>query len=170
MAVSTPDHSRLSRRALLRGSFREPSPLRPPWALDESRFTDACTGCGDCIAACPEQVLARAGGGLPRFDPGRSECTFCGDCVAACEAGAFDPGLSPPWRVRASVGDACLPANGVVCSSCREVCPESAIRVPPGARGAATVDADRCTGCGACVGICPTGAIALSHAPLEEAA
>ena len=170
MAVSIHDRPGLSRRDLLRGRLRAPSPLRPPWALDESRFTDACTGCGDCIAACPEQVLVRAGGGLPRFEPERGECSFCGDCAAACKAGAFDPATSPPWGIRALVGDGCLPANGVVCSSCREACPESAIRVPPGARGAATVDADCCTGCGACVGICPTGAITLAHAPVEEAA
>ena len=62
-----------------------------------------------------------------------------------------------------------LQAQGVVCASCREVCPASAIRVPPGARGAATVDPETCTGCGACVAPCPVDAIALHHASAMEA-
>lgn len=164
MAVTTP----LSRRALFFGRAATGNPvLRPPWALQATAFDARCTRCDACVAACPEQVLARGPDGLPRFDPNAGECTFCGDCAAACETGALDATLSPPWELRARVGDGCLPAHGVVCASCREICPESAIRVPPGGRGAAVVDAERCSGCGACVGICPTAAITLAHAPLE---
>ena len=141
--------------------------LRPPWAIDASLFAARCTRCDACVDACPEQVLLRDGDGLPRFDPARGECTFCGDCVQACASGALQPAVSPPWELRALVQDGCLPAHGVVCASCREVCPESAIHVPPGGLGAATVDAERCSGCGACVGICPAGAIALAPLPLE---
>ena len=78
--------------------------------------------------------------------------------------------MSPPWELRASVHEGCLPAHGVVCASCREACPESAIRVPVGGRGPAVVDAARCSGCGACVGICPVGAIGLAPLSLEAVA
>ena len=44
-----------------------------------------------------------------------------------------------------------------------------ATRVRPGARGAATVDPETCTGCGACVAPCPVDAIALHHASAMEA-
>ena len=89
--------------------------------------------------------------------------------MAACGSGAFEPARDPPWTLVAGVADTCLSAQGVVCASCREVCPASAIRVPPGARGAATVDPETCTGCGACVVPCPVDAIALHHAPAMEA-
>ncbi|AKC86338.1 ferredoxin-type protein NapF [Pseudoxanthomonas suwonensis] len=158
----------MTRRALLFGRQPAETPaLRPPWALSEPAFASRCTRCDACVRACPEQVLARGADGLPRFEPSRGECTFCGDCAQACTSGALDAALSPPWELRAQVGPDCLPAHGVVCASCREVCLESAIHVPPGARGAATVDPERCTGCGACVGLCPAMAIALVHAPLE---
>ncbi|UWX03846.1 ferredoxin-type protein NapF [Pseudoxanthomonas sp. NC8] len=161
----------LTRRALLFGE----SPvgtvaMRPPRAVEAGLFAERCTRCDDCVRACPEQVLVRDGDGLPRFDPTRGECTFCGDCVQACASGALQASVAPPWELRASVHEGCLPAHGVVCASCREVCPESAIHVAPGARGAATVDAARCSGCGACVAICPVGAITLAALPQEAMA
>lgn len=137
--------------------------LRPPWALDESRFVEACSGCGDCVAACPQQVLVRGAGGLPAFDPRLGECTFCGDCAAACGEAAFGPRDAPAWTLQASLGDACLAANGIVCSSCRDACGEAAIAFPP-QRGVPVPqlrDA-RCSGCGACVPACPAGAISLA--------
>lgn len=156
------------RRALLRGRVHAPPVLRPPWALDASHFVDACTGCGDCVAACPEGVLRIGGGRLPEFDPRLGECSFCGDCAVACAAPAFRAVSAVPWTLRAQVGDACLAARGIVCSSCRDACGEAAITFPqtrtvPGPR----IDADRCTGCGACVAGCPSAAIALVHAPQE---
>ncbi len=161
----------LSRRALLFGrSTVEPAGPRPPWALGEPFFAGACTRCDDCIRACPEAVLVRGTEGLPRFDALAGECTFCRACAEACGTGALDPSISPPWEWRARVGEDCLPGRGVVCSSCREVCPASAIRIAPGARGAARIEASACTGCGACVAICPGDAITLVHSPLEQPA
>ena len=163
--------SMLTRRSLLFGRQATEAPaLRPPWALPESDFASRCTRCDACVRACPEQVLVRGGDGLPRFVATSGECTFCGDCVQACESAALDASISPPWGLNARVGDGCLSGRGVVCASCREACPETAIHVAPGARGPAVVDAERCTGCGACVGICPAGAIALSSEPLEMTA
>lgn len=157
----------LSRRKLLFGAG--PCGPRPPWAIPEARFVEYCTSCDACIGACPERVLGHAADGLPRFDPaaGSGECTFCGACVEACGTGALQRTRLPPWDLRATVAEACLAGSGIVCASCREVCPERAIRVPPGGRGAASVDALRCTGCGACVGVCPASAISL--AGMEEA-
>lgn len=163
MPATLPDRSRSSRRALLRGRLRAEPVLRPPWALEEAAFTDACTGCGDCVRACPEQVLVQGAGGLPVFDPTLGECSFCTDCASACRVGVFGPVDQAPWTLHAVVGSACLAANGVVCSSCRDACGVAAIRFAP----ARTVPipevlADRCTGCGACVAGCPTGAISLA--------
>lgn len=165
-APGLPDRSR---RALLRGRLRPASVLRPPWALDAARFAAACTGCGACVEACPQAVLARADGGLPEFVPARGECTFCGDCAAACPEGAFAPVHEAPWSLRATVGEGCLAVRGIVCMSCRDACGDAAIRFPPThAVPRPRVDADRCTGCGACVGACPAGAISLAAAAALE--
>ncbi|WP_386070407.1 ferredoxin-type protein NapF [Tahibacter sp. UC22_41] len=160
-----------SRRALLFGRSEAapaPRPFRPPWARPEPEFTAACTRCDACIRQCPQHVLVRGADGLPRFDPRAGECTFCGNCVSACTQGAFDRSRDPPWSLLAQVADTCLSALSIVCTSCRETCPTSAIRIPPAARGAASVDASRCTGCGACVSVCPVDAISLHHAEIPE--
>ncbi|GMV30488.1 MAG: hypothetical protein AMXMBFR59_26130 [Rhodanobacteraceae bacterium] len=159
----------LSRRALLfgRAQAAPPPALRPPWAKAGPAFAAACTRCDACIRQCPAQVLVRGDDGLPRFDARAGECTFCGRCAEACSSGAFDQRLDPPWNLVAHVAGDCLAARGVVCASCRDACPAAAIRIPPGARGAATVDADHCTGCGACVATCPVDALILQHAPAE---
>jgi ferredoxin-type protein NapF len=61
----------------------------------------------------------------------------------------------------AAISDACLAHAGVVCQACSDACPEHAIRarLRRGGPPLAVVDEDRCTGCGACVPVCPVGAL-----------
>jgi len=168
---STPSSPDASRRALLFGRRAATAPLRPPWALDENDFLDACTACGACVERCPERVIVRGAGGRPVFDPRLGECTFCGECERACTPRALDRSASDePWTLKALAGEACLPRHGVVCSSCRDACPERAIAFPLTARvPLPAIDNARCTGCGACVSVCPTQAIALSARATETA-
>src|SRR5690606_16051256 len=103
------------------------------------------------------------------LDAARFAAACRGDCAAACPEGAFAPVHEAPWSLRATVGEACLAVRGIVCMSCRDACGDAAIRFPPThAVPRPRVDADRCTGCGACVGACPAGAISLAAAAALE--
>lgn len=44
-------------------------------------------GCGDCVAVCPTEAIARPEGRPATLDLGR--CVFCSACVAACPTGAI---------------------------------------------------------------------------------
>lgn len=66
---------------------------RPPGALPDAEFLAACTRCGACIEACPEETLAVGPDGYPIADVGRRPCHLCRTvpCVAACAPGALRP-------------------------------------------------------------------------------
>lgn len=138
--------------------------LRPPWVVVD-RFLDLCTRCGACVGACPERIVKRGSGGFPELDFQRGECTFCGKCAAACPEPLFDIAAPKPWDAAAFISDRCLPRRGVICQSCKDACQAAAIIVAPARVPIPTVDIDRCTGCGACVAICPVDAIDVVGRP-----
>ena len=159
----------ISRAQFLRGDRGGEKPvLRPPWALRESRFAEACDGCGDCVPACPERILKVNGRGLAEIDFSAGGCTFCGDCAVACPTGAIsrsggDPGKA--WQLTAGISADCLAMNGTACVRCIESCPEDAILARPALRGRTEMEVARadCTGCGACVASCPVRAIHITR-------
>lgn len=156
----------VSRRQFLRGTFKTANaPRRPPWALAEDRFIAACSGCGDCVTACPTRVIIRVGR-FPEIDFGRGECNFCGACATACTDGALlrqNPQTSP-WNIKARLAATCLAQRGVECRICGEHCGPAAIRFSPrlGGPPLAEIDVAACTGCGACVAPCPVAAISIA--------
>lgn len=155
----------LSRRNVLRGQSRIALLPRPPGAGRARAFAQACTQCGDCARACPEEIILRDGEGFPVLDMRAGGCTFCGACAEACEAGALVAGRPFGWR--AGVGEACLSLSGTGCRICEDQCDAVAIRfrLQLGGRAEPLFDEARCTGCGACIAPCPAGAIALH--PIE---
>lgn len=48
---------------------------------------DACTGCGECIAACPVAALGQRDGRAALVSPER--CTYCSICEDLCPARAI---------------------------------------------------------------------------------
>ena len=156
-----------SRRAFLRGKFGKTAKtaLRPPWSKADPQFSDACSRCYACIAACPERIIVSGDGGFPEIDFNCGECVFCRACVEACAEPVFwDPDEIYPWEIVAAVGDSCLAYHGVFCQSCRESCEAGAIAFPlkPGRTVVPSINAERCTGCGACVSVCPVAAVSVA--------
>jgi ferredoxin-type protein NapF len=171
----------MARRAFLRGQSLRVSALshRPPWAVDETLFTDLCTRCGTCVSACPTGLLTQGAGRFPEADFRQGHCTFCMACVHACEAESTRQGVSrqspalafspylPPWSLQATIGTACLPRQGVLCRSCEDHCEAGAIRFAPklGYPAQPDIMVSCCTGCGGCIATCPTYAISMLNPP-----
>ena len=155
----------LSRRGFLTGAQALPFRPLPPGADPQS--LKACTGCGDCVTACPQDILRISAGRVAiSFDAG-SECTFCNACAQACPEQVF---AAPAVMAHVmTITDACLARRGITCMSCRDACPEQAIRMIPriGDPFLPDLSATACTGCGACLSPCPVDAIAI--APKDRA-
>lgn len=71
--------------------------------------------------------------------------------------------------IKAEIGTACIAFKQVVCRSCGDACEARAIRFKLRAGGVAVpvLDAESCTGCGACIAPCPVAAIAF-HRALDQ--
>jgi electron transport complex protein RnfB len=92
---------------------------------------DKCTGCQQCVAACPRNVIA--------MRPVSSHVQV--KCLSA------DKGV----QVRKICSTGCIG-----CGLCAKTCPFDAIAIE---NNLARIDYDKCRNCGLCVVKCPTGAI-----------
>ncbi len=158
----------MSRASLLHGRLREAPPaIRPPWARSEAAFLASCDRCGRCARACPEDIIVLGRDGVPEVDFRRGACGFCRDCLEACSAGALADTGQAPWFTVAEFAFSCLSVQGVICRLCAERCEAAAISFRPALGGYALpeVDAEACTGCGACVQICPVAAVQIMGRP-----
>ena len=155
----------LNRTQFLRGQFAGKLPLRPPWAVEETRFTELCERCDDCINVCHANIIRRGDAGFPEMDFSHSGCDFCRACSQACPSGALQKHASTIWSLRASIESHCLVQRGVICCSCGDVCEHSAIRFRPRVGGHFQIELNQelCTGCGECVSLCPVQAIEIRH-------
>ena len=135
-----------------------------PW-VKEAQFTDLCTQCGECIKQCPTKIIHPGDGGFPRVDFQHGECTFCYQCAEACPEPLFLPKTEPAWQARAVIEDSCLATKNIDCRSCGDSCEPFAIRfkLAVGSVAQPQIDMASCTGCGACVSVCPTSAITIKN-------
>ena len=133
---------------------------------------DHCSACGDCLSACPQTILSADRNGRPELSFQCAECTFCGACADACPEPVFDDPRGAPWLLKASIAGSCLLKSGVTCQSCTDACEAEALRFDMRVRpsGAIRIELDACTGCGACVAVCPVSAITVRDDRHEAAA
>ncbi|PKF50660.1 ferredoxin-type protein NapG, partial [Enterovibrio nigricans] len=167
-------------------------PIRPPGALEESDFLNACVRCGLCVRDCPYDTLKLAtllspvAAGTPYFDARSIPCEMCEDipCVIACPSGALDRSLTDITEARMGTAvlidhENCLNWQGLRCDVCYRVCPliDEAITLEPmhnqrtgkHAKLIPMVNAARCTGCGLCEHACVLDETAIKVVPISLA-
>ncbi len=88
---------------------------------------DLCTGCGQCVSACPKKLIDM----IPYRAAVTAPCS-------GCEKGSVT-------RKRCASG--CIG-----CGKCEKLCKHGAVRI---IGGHPVIDYAKCVGCGECVGACP---------------
>ncbi len=141
--------------------------LRPPGAISERAFLQACTRCDKCINACPKDAIQRVPkkhGFLimdtPYIDPVKVPCVMCNDlpCIPACPDGALLP--VPGGREEAKMGYAildkkkCQAYGDTFCQQCIIDCPIPGVITQKDQKP--IINKKTCTGCGVCVRSCST--------------
>lgn len=166
--------------------------LRPPGALAEKDFLAACTRCGQCVQACPYDMLHLASlissmeAGTPYFVARDKPCEMCVDipCMKACPSGALSEELTDINDARMGLAvlldhETCLNWQGLRCDVCYRVCPliDKAItleevhndRTQIHAKLIPTVHSNSCTGCGKCEQACVLEEAAIKVLPIDLA-
>lgn len=151
----------VTRRRFLTGGKPSLNPIYPPWSGDETLFSTRCTTCHACVEACETAIVQPGSRGIPviRFDAG--ECLFCYACAQACPESLFLAQTQSPWSLKSVIGQGCLAKQAVECRRCQDGCDVRAIVFQPSLKGIwqPVSVSDSCTGCGACVALCPTSVI-----------
>lgn len=149
-------------RDLTREEVVEPGHPRPPGAVPEADFQLLCTGCGDCVTACPFGAIGQypenSGvlSGTPAMNPNDAACHLCDGlpCAVACPEAALIP--VPVTDVFLGLAriltDKCFVYKGPECGACAPACPPKSLRM---VAGKPEITSDTCTGCGLCREACP---------------
>lgn len=153
------------------------SMIRPPASLPESDFFSTCLRCGNCMRACPMDIIR------PSFDP--RDCAGlltpfisfshgyclpqCSKCGAVCPSGAigrfsvFDKKSLVMGIARIDVAN-CLLLRFKECDRCRFYCEYDAVSIRTSDMDFKTwpeIELNRCVGCGACAVVCPARVITI---------
>ncbi len=145
--------------------------LRPPCAGNAKNLSRRCTGCGDCMNACPHNAIIMISNSeketpLPTIDPEQVPCQMCEEipCVTVCTTGAMDPGNNRKIGRARIKKNTCFAHNGQVCDYCFDRCPQKNKAISMKGR-LPVVNDEHCTGCGICVYYCPAAGKGVAVIP-----
>jgi ferredoxin-type protein NapG len=166
--------------------------IRPPGALPEEDFLNACTRCGMCVQDCPYGILKlselgdNVANGTPYFTARTNPCEMCEDipCIPACPTNALDHSLTDIDKSRMGLAvlidqETCIAFRGLRCEVCFNVCPlqGKAIKIETRANTRTGMHAifppvvfsEYCTGCGLCEKVCILEESAIKVLPIRLA-
>jgi ferredoxin-type protein NapF len=135
--------------------------IYPPYYDKKENFLK-CNECEskDCLVACEEEII-QIQNGYPTLNFQKSGCTFCDECAKACKLNVLSL-ENKKEKINAEMiinPNKCIAWNQTICFSCQEACEEYAI-IYKGMFNP-VIDLEKCTGCGFCVGVCPTNSIEI---------
>ncbi len=148
--------------------------LRPPGAVEEKRFKEICSRCGECVRVCPAHAIkidhsGMNGEGAPYIDAEMSPCVACDGlyCMQTCPSGALQPTALADIAMGTAVwrSEQCLRTTGQECSSCVDLCPVGLAAIKLSETGGIEVTPQNCIGCGVCQQACPTYPKSISVIP-----
>ena len=152
--------------------------LRPPGALPEYQFKTVCARCGNCIKACPTNIIQSSfdlndpvGILTPKLNFSQSYCLpDCSLCGNVCPSGAITT-FTIEQKKQLFIGTAqidmnkCLLTDNKECDRCKFYCEYDAIEIKNSDSDFSDypqVITDLCVGCGACKIACPTEAVEIN--------
>ncbi len=130
---------------------------RPPTALSESEFLKTCNGCGNCVTACPNDIISIRNQ-VAELDLELSYCSHCHKCNEVCPTSALSHSVSDS-SMRPKINSNCNPQTAFYCAECQYNCPVGAISVQKNNKP--SVDMGLCNGCNQCGYNCPASAISI---------
>lgn len=141
--------------------FKEESlVIRPPYAAVSATFDECKTCAAMCVNVCEEKIIRTDGSGLPFLDFSSNGCSDCHKCLEACTPNVLnDPQRFIQGKARISKMS-CMSHHDTICFTCKEPCLDNAIVFEGMFRP--IIIPEKCTGCGYCVAVCPSGAIQVS--------
>jgi ferredoxin-type protein NapF len=145
----------------IKGLFKEEDrAIRPPYAVVDTTFEE-CRTCGAmCVSVCEEKIIRTDSQGIVFLDFSANGCSDCKKCLEACTPNVLnDPQKFIQAKAHISTLS-CMSHHDTICFSCKEPCLDNAIVFEGMLRP--IIIPDKCTGCGYCVAVCPSSAIAVS--------
>ena len=139
-------------------------PIRLPYNKDKTLFETECITCETkpCIPVCDEEIIKTLDDGSLFLDFSKRGCTYCDACAEACDKDVLVLN-EEIYRIEAHIEldmAKCMAWKDVICSSCRDVCYDRAIKFLGMLRP--EIIYDNCTNCGFCIGVCPSYAISAT--------